>query len=57
MTTPGNNPADAVPNPRHVDYRILESVPVYAQAQALVDRLSDGGFPVEKLRIVGHGST
>lgn len=27
----------------------------YAQAQALVDRLSDAGFPVEHVQIVGTG--
>ena len=29
----------------------------YTDAQAAVDRLSDGGFPVERLRIVGEGLT
>lgn len=39
------------------DYRTLADVGVYAQAQSIVDRLSDGGFPVEHLRIVGTGIT
>ncbi|MGW9549607.1 general stress protein [Citricoccus zhacaiensis] len=56
MSTPANNPASRlVPNTAQVDYRILKSVAAYEQAQELVDRLSDGGFPVEKTRIVGTG--
>ena len=56
MTTPANNPAGGlVPNTAEVDYRILKTVASYDQAQELVDRLSDGGFPVEKTRIVGTG--
>ena len=37
------------------DYRTLTDVADYAEAQRLVDYLSDGGFPVEHLRIVGTG--
>ncbi|NUL44981.1 hypothetical protein F7P69_07195 [Cellulosimicrobium funkei] len=56
MSTPANNPMSRlVPNTAEVDYRILKSVANYEQAQELVDRLSDGGFPVEKTRIVGTG--
>lgn len=56
MTTPAHNPASRlVPNTTEVDYRILKTVTTYEQAQELVDRLSDGGFPVEKTRIVGTG--
>lgn len=55
MTTPTNNPAHGAENPAHIDYRILESVPAYVLAQEIVDRLSDDGFPVEKVRIVGNG--
>ncbi|GAA1675784.1 hypothetical protein GCM10010977_21910 [Citricoccus zhacaiensis] len=56
MSTPANNPASRlVQNTAEVDYRILKSVAAYEQAQELVDRLSDGGFPVEKTRIVGTG--
>lgn len=60
MTTPANQPAGApgrglVPNTAEVDYRILKTVASYERAQELVDRLSDGGFPVEKSRIVGTG--
>jgi hypothetical protein len=33
--------------------RTLADVSTYAQAELLVDRLSDAGFPVERVRIVG----
>jgi hypothetical protein len=33
--------------------RTLAEVRSYAQAEQLVDRLSDAGFPVERVRIVG----
>ncbi|WP_313823865.1 general stress protein [Citricoccus sp.] len=56
MSTPANNPVSRlVQNTAELDYRILKSVASYEQAQELVDRLSDGGFPVEKTRIVGTG--
>jgi hypothetical protein len=56
VSIPSNNPAGRlVPNTTEVDYRILKTVATYDQAQELVDRLSDGGFPVEKTRIVGTG--
>jgi hypothetical protein len=35
--------------------RLVASFETYAAAQALVDRMSDGGFPVEHVRIVGDG--
>lgn len=35
----------------------LGSYPTYPEAQAVVDRLSDGGFEVQHLRILGHGIT
>ncbi|HEX7309138.1 general stress protein [Lentzea sp.] len=34
---------------------LLASFPEYADAQRLVDRMSDDGFPVESVRIVGEG--
>lgn len=34
--------------------RLLSSFSDYAGAQAVVDRLSDAGFPVENVAIVGH---
>lgn len=36
-------------------YRTLAEVPDYPTAQRLVDQLSDSGFPVENVRIVGTG--
>lgn len=38
-----------IPMGRHA----LGSYPLYEQAQAVVDHLSDGGFPVERVAIVG----
>jgi hypothetical protein len=37
-----------------VGHILLESYPTYAEAQRLVDKLSDGGFPVEYVSIVGE---
>ena len=34
---------------------LLASYPDYGDAQRLVDRMSDDGFPVESVRIVGEG--
>ncbi|MGW6928920.1 general stress protein [Lentzea sp. NPDC054927] len=34
---------------------LLASYPDYSDAQRLVDRMSDDGFPVESVRIVGEG--
>lgn len=45
MTTP----RATIPVGRHA----LGSYPQYEQAQAVVDHLSDSGFPVEKVTIVG----
>ena len=36
------------------DQRLLKSFSTYAEAQRLVDRMSDEGFPVEHVRIVGR---
>lgn len=47
MTTPG------APTPLPVGRYALGSYPQYEQAQAVVDHLSDRGFPVEKVTIVG----
>jgi hypothetical protein len=35
--------------------QVVAEVPSYAEAERLVDRLSDQGFPVERVRIVGSG--
>jgi hypothetical protein len=37
------------------DLRVIVSYREYAAAQRTVDSLSDASFPVENLRIVGHG--
>jgi hypothetical protein len=37
------------------EYRVIASYGDYTQAQGAVDYLSDADFPVENLRIVGHG--
>lgn len=56
MTTPANTPSEgSASDASQVDYRILKSVDTYTEAQALVDGLSDDGFPVDKVRIVGTG--
>lgn len=38
-----------------INYRVLTSVKSYSEAQHIVDTLSDAGFPVENVRIVGIG--
>ncbi|PFG40100.1 hypothetical protein ATJ97_2621 [Georgenia soli] len=37
------------------DYRTLVELGTYREAQSLVDHLSDNGFPVGEVRIVGSG--
>lgn len=54
MAAPSNN-AGGPDNAAQIDYRILSTVSDYGLAQEIVDRLSDNGFPVEKVRIVGSG--
>ena len=49
MTTPSVALTPTVPQ------HVLGTFPTYAGAEALVDRLSDRGFPVEHVRIVGNG--
>jgi hypothetical protein len=41
--------------PQHTTRERLESFPSYVEAQHVVDTLSDRGFPVERIRILGHG--
>lgn len=38
-----------------INYRVLTAVRSYDEAQHYVDTLSDSGFPVENIRIVGLG--
>lgn len=52
MTTP----AGAMPH-RTTGSEVLAELSEYAGAQAMVDQLSDGGFPVESVRIIGTGIT
>lgn len=40
---------------RVTESSLLASFSDYAEAQRLVDRMSDDGFPVESVRIVGEG--
>ncbi len=47
--------ASAIASTTSIDYRVLRTVPTYAQAQELVDALSDAELPVEHVRIVGTG--
>lgn len=44
-----------VPVASLAEQHLLGHFPTYALAEALVDKLSDGGFPVERSRIVGTG--
>ena len=50
MTQPSPIPPTSSGN-----YRILKTVPTYDEAQRIVDSLSDAGFPVEHVRVVGTG--
>ncbi|MGQ1838856.1 general stress protein [Kocuria turfanensis] len=50
MTQPSRIPPTSSGN-----YRVLRTVPTYAEAQQIVDSLSDAGFPVEHVRVVGTG--
>ncbi|MDQ1701284.1 MAG: hypothetical protein QOF57_536 [Frankiaceae bacterium] len=43
--------AAAAAGPQH----LLGEFPTYAAAEAVVDKLSDRGFPVQNVRIVGNG--
>jgi hypothetical protein len=36
-------------------YQLVASFPTYVEAQRLVDKMSDEGFPVEHVRIIGDG--
>ena len=54
QTDPRPN-ASTIASTTSIDYRVLRTVPTYAQAQEFVDALSDAEFPVEHVRIVGTG--
>lgn len=49
--SPGQQTATEPPPRRE----LVASFDNYADAQRLVDRMSDGGFPVENVRIIGDG--
>lgn len=49
LSEPHEQHGDPKPAPRQV----IASFDNYADAQRLVDRMSDGGFPVEHVRIIG----
>lgn len=46
-------PSLPLPPTASAHYQVLRTVPSYDEAQRLVDRLSDAGFPVEHVRLVG----
>lgn len=52
MTRAGMNPGLA---PERPESTIISTYPKYVDAQRLVDTLSDKGFPVEHVRIIGRG--
>lgn len=54
ITWPGS-PGPQVATARRPRREIVGSFHHYLDAQRLVDRMSDGGFPVEHVRIVGDG--
>jgi hypothetical protein len=49
--TPSETSTDATPQPR----RVVATYPTYPEAERAVDKLSDTGFPVERVAIVGTG--
>ncbi|MCW2764239.1 MAG: hypothetical protein JWO11_198 [Nocardioides sp.] len=53
MTESNFNPSPVGASPMD-GHMLLESFPTYVGAQRLVDKMSDGGFPVEHVRIVGE---
>lgn len=52
MTGPAANPGMFPARPESV---VIATYPNYLEAQKLVDRLSDKGFPVQHVRIIGRG--
>jgi hypothetical protein len=49
-----NSNSRSVPVSEAADSTLIASFPSYAEAQRLVDTMSDQGFPVEHVRIVGE---
>ncbi|MGE2735482.1 general stress protein [Mycolicibacterium vaccae] len=54
MTNP-TGPNAPVGGEESADRRVIASFTKYVDAQRLVDRMSDDGFPVEYVRIIGDG--
>lgn len=46
--------SNVVPAAQHLRGQVVASSSTYAEAQRLVDRLSDDGFPVEHVQVVGR---
>lgn len=54
MTSP-TGPNTPIGGQESADRRVIASFAKYVDAQRLVDRMSDDGFPVEHVRIIGDG--
>lgn len=54
MTSP-TGPNAPIGGEESADRRVVASFSKYVDAQRLVDRMSDDGFPVEHVRIIGDG--
>lgn len=54
-TTPTTSPTLTPTTGTASDYRPLVELDSYTEAQSLVDHLSDNGFPVGQVRIIGTG--
>jgi hypothetical protein len=54
VTNPSGLPEQSVGEARAAR-QVIASFDNYVDAQRLVDRMSDGGFPVEHVRIIGDG--
>lgn len=54
-TTPTTSPTPTPTTGTASDYRPLVELDSYTEAQSLVDHLSDNGFPVGQVRIIGTG--
>jgi len=55
MTTFSGPPAELGSDAPFVEHKLVASFDHYLDAQRLVDRMSDGAFPVEHVRIIGDG--
>lgn len=55
MTNPSGQPEQQAAVRPSTPRQTIASFDQYVDAQRLVDRMSDGGFPVEHVRIIGDG--